>query len=588
MGLWDFLRRKPKDRVDGYEPTADSGDPWRKPEIVDQIVHKVTGLNRYDAERLDLFKNELTGIGDWLRDKSFGGKQFGPDFVVQFLSGAECQQRWRGSDLGARIVETIPDEMTREGWEVAIQPSDEDEDREDAFPVPGMDPPAEKKAPPIPEVDDESTEQVEALDGKLEELGAVNAVWKALCYERAYGGAAILIGADDGLALDRPLDEERIKDVKYLNVFSGGWDGECVAWSYYQDPTHPKYGMPEMYMIRNIGVPVAKIPAPGQKVTSPVSTVATALIWWVHESRLLIFPGTAVSADLRVQMRGWGDSVFMRINQVLSQYDQTWGGVANLLTDFSQGVLSISGLAAMLSGNDKASTGNIVTDRARTIQMTRSIARLMVIDSEEEFKRDTASLAGISDVLQQFALRLAAAADMPVALLMGQAPAGLNATGASDIRFFYDRIASKQKRRLVPILKRLIKLLMLSKEGPTDGAEPMRWTVKCNSLYQLTEQEQATLRKTVAETDAIYIDKQVLNPEEVAASAYGGSEWSMERTIDLDGRKKMAEQDAKDKAEREKKMTEQMRGAAGVGNPAQPVIDPQKPDPDPNPGADQE
>ena len=52
---------------------------------------------------------------------------------------------------------------------------------------------------------------------------------------------------------------------------------------------------------------------------------------------------------------------------------------------------------------------------------------------------------------------------------MGQAPAGLNATGDSEIRWFYDRVAARQRRELQPALKRLVKLLFLSKRGPTKG-----------------------------------------------------------------------------------------------------------------------
>jgi phage-related protein (TIGR01555 family) len=597
MAFWDrLLGKPPSDRIDGYEPTIPTyKDPWSDPGIVRQLARHVE-ISRVDSEafNLDSFKNELTGIGDWSQDKTFGGKRGGPDFEVAFLPGIACENRWRGSDLGGRIVETIPDEMTREGWDLTIQPSEGDgepDDKEDDFPPEGGDPmaaglapPAPKNPKPIPEADEESTEQIEELDGLLEKLGAADAFWQALCYERAYGGGAILIGADDGMDdLSTPLNEDAVKSVRFLNPVSGGWDGELVAWSYYRDLNSPNYGMPEIYMLRNLGVPIASMPAPGSSYT-PVSPDASILgstknlgygplVQWVHESRLLVFPGISVSHRARVQMRGWGDSVFMRVDRVLSQYDQTWGGVANLLTDFSQGVLKVDQLSQMLGANNKSGSKNLLT-RARMLQMTRSISRILLIDKLEDFSRDTASLAGIAETMQQFALRLAAAADMPVALLMGQAPAGLNATGASDIRFFYDRVAARQKKRLLPQLRRLIKLLMLSKEGPTGGVEPEKWTVEHNSLYQMTDLEKAQLRNTTAQTDQIYISQGVLSAEEVAASAFGGTEWSMERTIDFEGRQEMADLDAADKEARAKAMLEGAKkppgGDPGGGTPPTP------------------
>jgi phage-related protein (TIGR01555 family) len=359
-----------------------------------------------------------------------------------------------------------------------------------------------------------------------------------------------LIGADDGQEdLSKPLNEDAVTTIRHLTAFTGGWDGELVAWSYYRDPTQPKYGRPEIYMLRNVGVPASA----GMGVGEAAKSAPNRSITWVHESRLIVFSGPAVSRESRIQMRGWGDPVFTRIDQVLSHYDQTWGGVANLMTDFSQGVLKVGGLLESMGGNNKNPTRNL-SARALALNMSRSISRVMLVDADkEDFKRD---------ILQQFALRLAAAADMPVALLMGQAPAGLNATGASDIRFFYDRVAAKQRNRLLPQLNRLVRLVFKSKEGPTAGTEPDKWNITFRSLYQLSELEKATLRKTVAETDAIYISNQVLTPEEVAASTFGGSEWSMERTIDMQAREEMADQDARDKEAMAKAMLEAAKNPA--------------------------
>ncbi len=581
MAWWNFWRPR-VDKLDGYAPTAPRhDDPWTTPEVLTAIETRA----RMDGFNADGFKNELTGIGDWNRDKMLGGRQGGPDFNVYLLSGVDCENRWRGSDLGGRIIETIPDEMTREGWDIQIQPAKEDDEKTDAFPdqqqPPPGPPPFEQGPKPLPAMDDSGTDMAEAIAGKLEELGADDIFWEALSYERAYGGAAILIGADDGNDLSKPLDENNVREVRHLTAFRGGWDGELIAWSYYNDPKEPSYGYPETYMLRNLGTPIARLPVPGERLNVeplPPQTSSynvAGLLYWVHESRLLIFPGVAVSRRARTQMRGWGDSIFTRVDQVLSQYDQTWGGIANLMSDFSQGVLKIDGLAETMAGNNKSGTRTL-QNRALGLQLARSISRIMLIDAEEEFSRDTVNLGGIADVLQQFALRLAAAADMPVTLLMGQSPAGLNATGASDIRFFYDRIAAKQKKRMLPQLRKLIRLIMLSADGPTDGQEPEKWSITFRPLYQMTDAEQADIRLKVAQTDQIYINAQVLSPEEVAASAFGGSEWTMERQIDFDGREEMAKQAELDKAKQEKAAKEAMNKPK-PGESSQPGEDEDKP-----------
>ena len=52
----------------------------------------------------------------------------------------------------------------------------------------------------------------------------------------------------------------------------------------------------------------------------------------------------------------------------------------------------------------------------------------------------------------------------------------------------------------------------------------------------MTETETAAYRKTIAETDQIYISNGVLDPAEVAASRFGGDMYSPETVIDLEAR----------------------------------------------------
>src|SRR5207302_380751 len=86
-----------------------------------------------------------------------------------------------------------------------------------------------------------------------------------LNYERVFGGGAVLLGVDDGAKdLTQPLDLNRVKSVKHLTSFRGGWDGELIAWSYYIDPRESRFGEPQIYQLRNLGVPISAPPAPGQ------------------------------------------------------------------------------------------------------------------------------------------------------------------------------------------------------------------------------------------------------------------------------------------------------------------------------------
>jgi phage-related protein (TIGR01555 family) len=513
--------------------------------------------------RIDSFVNTLTGIGSLTRDKLVAGATT----EVRPLSSYDCEQRWRGDPLGGALVEKHPRAMMREGWEINIQPTDdEDADRNRRLP-PGAAALAKmaqdaqsrgevnrarqlrafvRDAAPVPR-DSDGVRISEALMEQQRRLGLNAALYQALCFERCYGGAVVYVAAQDGRQPWEPLDETAIETITHLTAFAGGIDGEAVGYSWYPRLlADAKYGVPRLYQLRNIGTPVVDLPAPGEVIkwpTGAASVTAGDLLHYVHESRLLVFGGPLTSRRARTANYGWGDSVFIRVDEVLSQYGQSWGAVAHLLTDWAQGVLKIPGLMQMIAEKQES----LIQDRAVTLDMSRSIARVMLLDGGqggvggEEFKREVTPLSGLDGVLVQLAVRVAASADMPVTILMGQSPAGLNATGDSDHRTFNDTCAGMQERGLTPAVERLTRLQLLAKDGPTQGREPERWTIEMRPLWQMTEAEKATIRKTIADRDAIEIDRGIVTPEEVAISRHGGSKWSMDTVIDLNERRAMRE-----------------------------------------------
>lgn len=71
----------------------------------------------------------------------------------------------------------------------------------------------------------------------------------------------------------------------------------------------------------------------------------------------------------------------------------------------------------------------------------------------------------MSDIYDKFMLDVAGAAEMPVTKLFGRAPAGMNATGESDLQNYYDSIETKQEDDLRPVLEKLLPVLCLSELG---------------------------------------------------------------------------------------------------------------------------
>jgi len=246
----------------------------------------------------------------------------------------------------------------------------------------------------------------------------------------------------------------------------------------------------------------------------------------IHETRLVVFGGVRTSILTRQSNSGWDQSLLQRMQTVLTQYGVSWDALAHMLQDASTRVFKIQGFIDALA---EEGTGTLMK-RLDMMDMSTSVYRAVMLDTEtEEYERQNFSWAGIKDPYSMLILRLASAARMPVTILMGQSPAGLSATGESDIRWFYDTIASSQENVVKPALEYIMRLIMLAKNGPTGGVVPESWTITFPALWQPTPIETAAIQLQHAQADQIYFGMGAANADEISTSRF--TEGGFERTL---------------------------------------------------------
>lgn len=454
---------------------------------------KAASAKSTPAVRADGWSNILSGIGT-TRDRRLAST-----FGTEQLDYGTLQTLYRGNDIAARIIDEEPGALGR-AW-LKVQVGD----------------------------DADATSRVKQA---MEDLKVRDEIEKAMKWARAYGGSAMLLGANDGVRdLRLPLVETSIRSVDWLTVLDAS---EIQAQSWYENPRSKRYGEPKTYRI----VPklVGDVPA------------ADLQNMEVHESRLIPFQGVVVDRDqLRSgQFPGWGDSVLQRPHAILRDFDMGWDSVAILLTEFAVATYGIEGLANLVATRQDA----VVKKRVELIMQQKSTLRGVLMDAKETFKRETVPLSGVADILDRFCKRMAAAAGMPVTVMMGDSPAGLAATGAMEVRNWYDRIAAGRQRTLGAPMERLLEVLFAAKAGPTNGVVPDDWSLEYNPLWQLNAMEEADLRSKQASTDKAYVDMGAVTPEEVAISRFPKEGYNAGRmVVDLELREavlsKMTEEDLK-------------------------------------------
>jgi len=404
-------------------------------------------------------------------------------FEAPVLSFEQCGSLWRGDDMAARAVEIWPNQMLRVPFGVKL-PENKD---------------AEIK-----------------LNEHMRTVGLGPAFKKAIRWQRAYGGAAILLGIEDGLTLDQPVDATKVKGINWLNVLNCR---QLIPGTYYTDPASPKLGQVRTYQVA------------GMAAAAQTMARAQAQVTHIHESRLLIFDGfrTLDGQDFVSQNNGWGDSVLVRMYNALRGFGLTWEAAYHLMSDNSQGIYGMKGLVEMLHSEEGGES--LMAKRMRAIDMSRSVMRSVVIDPDSEsFTRVTTPMTGVADMLDRVGRRLSAAADMPYVILLGESPGGLGSNGNAEITAFYDRVDAMRVEILAPPILYFCSLLA-NVYGIKEAME-----VTFDALWTPTQLETAQARNVQAQTDATYINASVLDPDEVAASRFGRGGYSFETQIDMEAR----------------------------------------------------
>jgi uncharacterized protein len=447
----------------------------------------LTRAMRRTAVRLDGWVNDLAGLGN-ARDKAM----FTQVAPVRRLTDGQLRNLYRGDDMAAKIVDAKPDEALKKGYELHVQ--DEDRQWDEA--------------------------EVKAQLADLDALKRVRQTWQRA---RLYGGAALIMGADDGQPLDQPLREDSIRALRWLQVVDRR---HLQAIEVDEDPESNDFGNPTLFQVTI-----------QPKATGAAGAAPQFLK--VHASRMIVMRG--VEVDEETDLEGWGDSVLQRAHEPLRQFQNAWLASSHLMTDMSQGVMVIDGLWEMI-----ANSPELLEQRMQTVDRHRSASRMLLLnkseDGDESFQRVATPLSGVPDMLLQHGHRLSAAAGTPITILMGiSPPGGLNTAGEHEGEWWRDTVVALQEHEAKPALKRLVEVAMLAQEGPTGGQMPDQWDVRFPPLRQMSPEQESEMRLKIAQADGSYIDRGVLLAEEVALSRFGVDGWSMDTEIDREAREKLLE-----------------------------------------------
>jgi phage-related protein (TIGR01555 family) len=336
-----------------------------------------------------------------------------------------------------------------------------------------------------------NAEEAEALYAAENDLHLKTKVRQWLTLARLYGGAAILIGDDSGgRDPTQPLDVKQFQQggLRYLHVFNRF---ELTPDGKITDLRDPDYGKPEFYRVNTGKIRDLKI----------------------HRSRFVFAVGADAPQRVSEMNDGWGLSVLEFIRQVVVNVEAAAMNAAALVEEAKVDVVTIPELDTILSTTDGEQR---MIRRWTLANSMKSVINTLMLGGGETFERKQITFGGLPELIHTQMELASGAADVPVTRLLGQSPAGLNSTGESDIRNYYDMIASKQNTDLKENLERLDIALIRHVLGDYDPEEVnYEWA----PLWQLDPKVAADTGKVIVETINTLNQTNLFAPEELRGAA---------------------------------------------------------------------
>jgi phage-related protein (TIGR01555 family) len=392
---------------------------------------------------------------------------------------SELEAMYRDSWVVGRMVDVVAEDMVRGGLDIQaqMQPGD-----------------------------------VDLLIRYMRRTGVPSRMSNAIKWGRLYGGAlaVLLIDGDD---TETPLDLRAIRQ--------GSFRGLHVLDRYQV--------VPSAELITDLG------PMLGYPDHYSVYTTEEHVGLKLHHSRVIRLVGVELPYTQRKTEQGWGASVVERAYDRILALDSATHGSANLMLRSYLRVIGIDRLREVLAAGGAPEAA--LHKMFMMIRQMQTSEGLTILDKNDTFNTHSWSFAGVYDALQAFSEQIAGATGIPLVRLLGQSPKGFS-TGESDLRTYYDTIATQQDDDLRPAYELLLPVLAMSLWGKP---LPEGWNLEFRSLWQPSETDKSTIATADAQSVAglhaagLISESQALNELRDAGRVTG--RWSGITDKDIDAAK---------------------------------------------------
>ena len=314
-------------------------------------------------------------------------------------------------------------------------------------------------------------------------------ITNAIRWARLYGGScALMVIRGQEEELDQPLNPDRIVPGDFRGLLvRDRWDGVQPSLEIETDLDDPDFGYPRYYDFQ----------------TEELGSLR------VHHSRILRFTGRDLPRSQEIAEQYWGASELEHIWEELRKRTSTSENIAQLVFQANVTTLKMSDFGEVLALGTDRQRQQVLSAMEEQNRLRNSFG-LQLLSAGDTYENHPYSFSGLSEVYEAFMMDMAGAAGIPATRLFGRSPQGMNATGESDLKNYYELIGQMQERHLRPALERLLPVMAMS----CWGCAPERMTIRFPSLMTTSPREEAEIRAMNTETLAKAVAAGLMTAEE--------------------------------------------------------------------------
>jgi len=320
---------------------------------------------------------------------------------------------YRENWLAARIIDTPCEDMTRSWYSISS------------------------------EIDQSRLDELQKLEAKH---SVKQEITNAIRWGRLYGGAAavmVIKGQED--MLDEPLDYDMLQPGCFRGlIVIDKVRGIFPSLELEEDMDDPEFGYPRWYQV--------------------TLNEESGEIIRIHHSRLLLFRGRQLPIDEEINQDYWGASEIEHVYEELQKRNSSSANIAQLIFQANVATLGISDYGEVMGMGTQAQRQQVYNYVSEMNRLRTSFG-IALMSNEDKYEQHPYSFAGVAEVYETFMMDMAGAAEIPATKLFGRAPQGMNATGESDMKNYYEMINQLQERILKPALEKLLPVMCMSLWG---------------------------------------------------------------------------------------------------------------------------